>query len=443
MAEPRTEVSDKTSVTEENLRSLHPSALRDRIPVLGLREYWYPAIEARKVPRGKPVELPMLGERVTFFRRRDGGVAAVSSICPHRGGSLGHGRCHFVGTVTCPYHGWTFNEDGACVAVLGEGPESRIPGMPGAKVRTYPTVTLKGVVFVWMGGPEVADPHEDIPPQLFDDSYLVQTSTTVWDCNWRPAFENLLDSHVFYVHRNAVHLMMLDLKSVMLMSKMGPRRPRPQVVNARGLMYPPGALKFIAAFAGKPDEGAGPGAETWVSESVNSFRDAYPGLGGAHWPTSSRRLIWHRAYGELRKLKPTPSAPPIEVDPEWKDAHLPSTYQVGYPDHIYSRITIPIDEKTSRIFYFHATKPTSAKREMWDRVYFKLFQNWMMNYNFSGQDARVVVNQAYDSPEIFSATDIFPLTLRRLILENARDFQRKTNSDVAVDGSNGKGEPGV
>jgi len=30
----------------------------------------------------------------------------------------------------------------------------------------------------------------------------------------------------------------------------------------------------------------------------------------------------------------------------------------------------------------------------------------MMNYNLSGQDARVIVDQSHDHPETFSATDV-------------------------------------
>jgi phenylpropionate dioxygenase-like ring-hydroxylating dioxygenase large terminal subunit len=430
------QASAHTDQVAENRRSLHPSALRERIPAGGLREYWYPVIEAKRVRKGKPTRITMLGEKLALFRGKNGNVVATSATCPHRGASLGHGKCHFPGTLSCPYHGWTFDQEGRCVAVLGEGPNSRIPGMPRARVRSYPTVVLKGIVFAWMGEGEPTDPHEDIPPQFFDDDYLVQSSATVWNCNWRPAFENLLDSHVFYVHRNSVHLMMLQTKNLFLMSKMGPRRPRPTIINRRGLTYPPGALGFLDAFTGggssKSQNDAPAPAEAapgQVARQDIEFQDVYPALDGARWPKSTRRLAWHKFYDQLTALRPTVSPKRrVEIDPEWKDAHLPSTFQVGYPDHIYSRLTVPIDTERSRIFYVHATKPTSRLRRAWDIAYFEVFQNWMMNYNFSAQDARVVVNQSYDSPETFSATDIFPLTLRRMILENARDFQ-KTDSE--------------
>lgn len=44
----------------------------------------------------------------------DGAFHAVSSVCPHAGGPLGDGVLEDH-TLTCPYHGWSFDvRDGAC-----------------------------------------------------------------------------------------------------------------------------------------------------------------------------------------------------------------------------------------------------------------------------------------------------------------------------------------
>ena len=48
-----------------------------------------------------------------------------------------HGDCHFEGTISCPYHGWTFDGDGNVLAVLPEGPDSQVPGK--VMQRSYPT----------------------------------------------------------------------------------------------------------------------------------------------------------------------------------------------------------------------------------------------------------------------------------------------------------------
>ena len=178
------------------------SAIKTLIPKLGLKEYWYPAILARKV-KGRPVGVRMLGETLVLFRAKDGRVAAASNTCPHRGGSLMHGVCHYRGTVACPYHGWVFDEAGECVAVLSEGPESAMPGK--ARLRIYPTAEYKGLVFVWMGKGEPVPIGNEIPPEFFEGrETALFISARQWDVNWRVALENSLDSHVMYVHRNAV-----------------------------------------------------------------------------------------------------------------------------------------------------------------------------------------------------------------------------------------------
>src|SRR5581483_3690748 len=78
--------------------------VRHLIPKLGLREYWYPAIRVADVGRKRPAKVRMLGTDLCFFRTKDGSVAALDDVCPHRGARLSEGRCHFRGTVTCPYH---------------------------------------------------------------------------------------------------------------------------------------------------------------------------------------------------------------------------------------------------------------------------------------------------------------------------------------------------
>lgn len=416
--EPGTKAGD----TALNLRSLHPSALREQLPETGLREYWYPAIPDSAVSGTKPCFVKIVGTDLAVFRDENDEVAIVANACPHRGGNLATGNSHFKGTISCPYHGWTFNGEGRCVAVLGEGPESRAPGMPDARVRKYPTQTHKGIVFVWTGDSEPVDIREDVPPQFFDDDALVQHSVTMWDCNWRPAMENLLDSHVFYVHRDSVHLLTMGTAGMLTMSRMGPRRPRPRVVNGRGLTYAPGELKFITAFGGgkaaeEPEPEQAP--RQWPN---NELQDAYPKLGGQLWPKRTTRLHWHRLVDLAKRFQPARPEEPMIDDAEWRQAHLPSTFQVDYHDHIYSRVTVPVDAGRSRVFYFHTTKPRSRARRIWDRVLFTVYLNWMVNYNFSGQDQKIVEKQYYDRPETFTATDVFPLTLRRFLLENGRDF---------------------
>ena len=105
--------------------------VHDYVPELGYREYWYPAVEVKKIRR-KPVALKLLGDQVVFFRDAQNEVVALTDTCPHRGAFLsggigkGVGNCEFKGFITCPYHGYTFDGTGQCVAALSDGRRARL-----------------------------------------------------------------------------------------------------------------------------------------------------------------------------------------------------------------------------------------------------------------------------------------------------------------------------
>ncbi len=98
-----------------------------------------------------------IGGRTYALLRIDGKVAAIDGLCPHEGGPLAEGTVQ-NGTVTCPWHGWTFDACTGC---------SLDP--PGNDVGHYPTLVEGGSVYVRpqtaapgtasaVAGPAVASP---------------------------------------------------------------------------------------------------------------------------------------------------------------------------------------------------------------------------------------------------------------------------------------------
>ncbi|MBT3222578.1 MAG: Rieske (2Fe-2S) protein [Proteobacteria bacterium] len=56
----------------------------------------------------------ILGDTPLAIANVDGEFFAVSNRCPHAGGPIGDGALEGH-TVTCPYHGWSYNlQDGSC-----------------------------------------------------------------------------------------------------------------------------------------------------------------------------------------------------------------------------------------------------------------------------------------------------------------------------------------
>jgi len=138
---------------------------QEEIPFFGLRDYWYPALTADELPHNESRAVQMLGDNIVLFRDGNGGVCALENRCTHRNALLSLGQTNVieVGTITCRYHGATFDGKGNCVAFLGDGPNSSMCGNKKVQARAYPAQEINGVIFVWMGEGEPQDIMENIP----------------------------------------------------------------------------------------------------------------------------------------------------------------------------------------------------------------------------------------------------------------------------------------
>lgn len=375
---------------------------RDRralVPRLGLREYWYPALPAKKVGR-KPVYWLMLGEELAFFRDKEGNVVALSDVCPHRGASLSEGDCFYRGFVTCPYHGATYNGRGECVAFITEGPESKMVGK--LNVRSYPTRTLRDWVFVWMGQGEPAPIEEDVAPELFEPEgkTMVFSTYTYWHSNWMIAVENHKDPHnTFFVHRNSV---------TQLRSAGGfrptPLGPRSKIVNGRSLVG--------------DEEG---NSRYYSRDGKSSYHLYFPGVDGV-WPLHQWRRLWGWFFRLFRGRRTRYEAPA-----EWENCnHLPSIVRSGVGGHgVYTRQAVPVTANLSRIVYFDCMRPQNWWGRLWERIAWVTYYNWLVNYNFSGQDNGASAPVRYWTPEYLSSTDSFLIAWRKLVTEGSRDALRR------------------
>ena len=377
--------------------------IRTLLPPQGLPEYWYPAMEDKQV-KSKPVGLKMLGTDLVFFRGGDGQVKCLWNVCPHRGGSLMHGDCHFPGTISCPYHGWTYDGDGNVLAVLPEGPESKIPGT--VKARTYPTRTLKGMVFVWMGEGEPESIEEDVPPEFFDAHTMMLYATEHWQCNWLVALENGADAHVPYVHRNAVRTLLFFLPQT------GPVVRRSKPFPGQSVIAPQRYAAGGQRYRGAPD------------------RSYFPAL-DAYWPKHRWRKLWKwmfkpAAWRHARQ-------PLWECPEEWQGGHhLPNMFRSDHKTDMYTRSCVPVEMDLSRQIYFKAVRPKSWVGRLYERVHHRLYGRWMQVTNFSNQDRRAVEPQRFDTPEYLSATDSHTILWRRLLLQ-ARGMMRPEEAQAVAD----------
>ena len=84
------------------------------------------------------------------------------------------------------------------------------------------------------------------------------------------------------------------------------------------------------------------------------------------------------------------------------------------------------------------TRPKNAWRRLWDRVAYALLRRWIIEYNFSRQDERVMLNQRYDTLEKLSGSDAEVIQRRRLVVSKhygGRDapFEYRNPDDLPPD----------
>src|SRR5579864_6358596 len=163
------------------------------------RQYWVPALLSSELPSADsdPVRVLLLGEKLIAFRDTNGRVGLLEHNCPHRGASLFFGRNEEAG-LRCVYHGWKFDVDGTCVDMPNEPAESDFKQK--VKAVAYPTREWGGVIWVFMGPPELAS---EIPQfewaRVPDDQRCV--GKYVVEANYLQVLEGSLDSaHLGFLH---------------------------------------------------------------------------------------------------------------------------------------------------------------------------------------------------------------------------------------------------
>ena len=368
----------------------------DYCPKLGFREYWYPAVEARKV-RGKPVSLMMLGDDLVLFRDAAGRVVALSDWCPHRGARLSLGVCEFKGTVTCPYHGYTFDGTGQCVAGLIERPDSSFPSK--LRARAYPTEERMGIVFVWMGETTPVPLEEDLPADLLDPELTGARymRVKVWEANWTEPMAQGIDFHEFYLHRGLNVWRLFNYRLPFFREK---------------IVYT-GGVKITS-------EG-----ETWVNAAwaaPHTGQAYFPGL-DATWP---RHVWWRRLRSNLHYRGGDPPLPRYKGVQH--NAELPSRIRVMIGASIHLRWMVPVNEHDTRVWTFTVVrKPRSALHAAWQTLWYHAYRKPSVLIATNEKEDLVVFKRErlnLERPQKLGPLDVGLIYFRRHLALRARDYQR-------------------
>ncbi|MCW8879342.1 MAG: aromatic ring-hydroxylating dioxygenase subunit alpha [Kangiellaceae bacterium] len=160
---------------------------------------------------GSYFAMDLAGEAIAVIRTSKGELIALSNICRHRGTPLlDKGFGLIQKNITCPYHAWTYSDEGDLKAIPFQG-EVEIDKKQHCLPKFHIGCWL-GLVFVNLG--EQPQPIEERFAHLSDylsnfqpERFIHANSgdTEVWQANWKLAVENAIESyHLFKVHKETL-----------------------------------------------------------------------------------------------------------------------------------------------------------------------------------------------------------------------------------------------
>lgn len=173
-------------------------ALADRPEPPPIPNGWYSIASSDDLAAAAVVPVIAVARELVLYRDEHGAAHVADAHCPHLGAHLGGGVV--VGdSIKCPYHGWRFGPDGACVEIPYS--DARIPAK--ACVRTYPVCEQDGFVFFWY--------HAGGKPPAYEIPRVEEVGDPGWSkaYPWRfelvAALQEMAENNVDYAHLKYVH----------------------------------------------------------------------------------------------------------------------------------------------------------------------------------------------------------------------------------------------
>jgi hypothetical protein len=163
--------------------------------------------------------------------------------------------------LRCVYHGWKFDLSGRCIDMPSEPADSSFRNK--VTIRAYPCEERAGVIWAYMGPPEMKPAFPELEWTLVPESHRY-ASRHIQECNWFQGFEGGFDaSHLTFLHSGDVERPLplkyepMEMDYGMLFGSARPAEAGRQWWSAEVMLMP--FHKLIAFQPGRPR-----GAHMWV-----------------------------------------------------------------------------------------------------------------------------------------------------------------------------------
>jgi len=215
--------SRKTTKTETIVRSkilrTKSRPVQDRLEKIGadVMPLWMSVAHSSSVPRMTAKKVTVGDIPIVLWRDASDRLSALSDVCIHRGASLAKGWVAENGCITCPYHGFEFQSDGALLRTPGvvgatedgEGSPTSSKTQPPTTI-SYPVRESDGWIQVFPRSSTEAFANLHVPemvldplayPEMIPEKFRAIEGGVDIEGSVEAVMENVLDLlHISYVH---------------------------------------------------------------------------------------------------------------------------------------------------------------------------------------------------------------------------------------------------
>ncbi len=190
---------------------LDPDQWRQEMDLIFLKVPLALAASAEMPNPGDYKAMEAVGKPVLMTRDKDGKVHAFLNVCGHRGAPLAEDGCGHKNRFSCPYHGWTYSNDGKLMGVAEADTFGQIDKENRA-LRALPCEERHGLIFVILTPGEKMDLDGFFQGMLDDfgrhdfKNWAYLGSREVEGANWKIAFDGYLEGYHFAaLHPETIH----------------------------------------------------------------------------------------------------------------------------------------------------------------------------------------------------------------------------------------------
>lgn len=176
-------------------------------------------LHASELPHaGDYKRVEQAGRPLLIVRGQDGVVRAFYNVCRHRGAQLVGDESGCSKRFSCPYHAWTWSNQGELIGVPHE--KSGFPGLDRSKMGLHALACAEQAGWIWVSQQhgvklDVADHlgelFADIAALRADEMAIFQSDSWEFCANWKLIVEGGLEAYHFRVaHRDTIAPLFLD-----------------------------------------------------------------------------------------------------------------------------------------------------------------------------------------------------------------------------------------